>query len=272
MSTLDIFDVEHGSCALFTADNGNLMMIDCGRNVQTGWSPARHLAEIGANQLELLVITNYDEDHVDGLPELRETMPVRTLLRTKNLEPSQIIELKSKNGMGPGIEELTRMASEYCQPGTDWDFGNLQYQMYHNDFGQFHDENNLSALFVVNIEGQKVLFTGDMEASGFDTILTRQPVKEAVLDASVLIAPHHGRASSVHADFLNLVRPYWTVISDKGYMYDTQQTVPAYRSYSRGAELRVRNDQYLLPAKTGPFGFGLKRALGAHHNRFTRLL
>ena len=107
-STLKIFDVEHGSCALLTGSTGARMLIDCGRNYTTGWSPSLELYQSGAHALEMPVITNYDEDHVDGLPELRERFPILQLWRSKNVEPSRIVELKSENGMGNGIAELGR--------------------------------------------------------------------------------------------------------------------------------------------------------------------
>lgn len=40
---LQIFDVEHGACALLTADNGTRLMIDCGHNATTGWRPGSYL-------------------------------------------------------------------------------------------------------------------------------------------------------------------------------------------------------------------------------------
>jgi hypothetical protein len=40
---LQIFDVEHGACALLTAHNGTRFMIDCGHNSTTGWKPGTYL-------------------------------------------------------------------------------------------------------------------------------------------------------------------------------------------------------------------------------------
>jgi hypothetical protein len=44
---LQIFDVEHGACALLTCDNGARLMIDCGHNSTTGWYPGDYLASLG---------------------------------------------------------------------------------------------------------------------------------------------------------------------------------------------------------------------------------
>ncbi|MFZ5538554.1 MAG: hypothetical protein ACOY5V_02290 [Pseudomonadota bacterium] len=62
MTTLQIFDVEHGGCALLTCRNGMRMMIDCGHNATLGWYPGNHLGRPGVQHLEMLVVTNYDQD------------------------------------------------------------------------------------------------------------------------------------------------------------------------------------------------------------------
>ncbi len=251
MATLDIFDVEHGACAVLTADTGAHMMIDCGRNVSTGWSPASELKSLGVNRLELLAVTNYDEDHVDGLPELRREVQVQMLWRSKNVDLDKVRELKSEDGMGEGIAALVSMAKTYTGPPADVDFGQIKRSMFFNPAGSFDDENNLSAIIVLEIYGKKIIFTGDMERAGFDLILKDVNFRNSVMSADVLIAPHHGRESAVHEEFLEIVRPCWTIISDKGYMYDTQATVPIYRRFCRGGIFRENERQVLTTRKDG---------------------
>lgn len=234
------------------------MLIDCGRNMTTGWTPGLQLKSRNVTVLELLTVTNYDEDHVDGLPELRKSVRIQQLWRPKNVDASDIVQLKSEDGMGNGIAELVKMAQSYHLPGQPIDFGNVSREMYYNSRKDFDDENNLSALVVLRFGSQKVVFTGDMERAGFDRILQREKVKEAVSNAAVLIAPHHGRESSVHEGFLELVKPFWTVISDKGYQYDTQQTVPTYRKYCRGGVFRGENRHVLTTRRDGTICFSFR--------------
>lgn len=95
---LQIFDVEHGACALLTvtAPNGGVrrLLIDCGHNASTRWTPGGHLKSLGVTQIEQLIITNYDEDHVSGYRSLadhcagvsnfRGTGQQRKILTTRN--------------------------------------------------------------------------------------------------------------------------------------------------------------------------------------------
>jgi beta-lactamase superfamily II metal-dependent hydrolase len=78
---VQIFDVEHGACALVTADTGAHMLIDCGHNSTTGWRPSTYLPSIGVTHLDELVITNYDEDHVSDLPYLVRSVGIGILTR-----------------------------------------------------------------------------------------------------------------------------------------------------------------------------------------------
>ena len=64
MTTLEIFNVEHGQCALLTTDNGMRMMIDCGHSTVTHWYPGNYLSSLGISYLDMLVVTNYDQDCV----------------------------------------------------------------------------------------------------------------------------------------------------------------------------------------------------------------
>lgn len=82
---LQIFDVAHGACALLTCNDGKRLMIDCGHNAETGWKPGTYLRKQGITYLDMLAITNYDEDHASGLPNLLENVNVGRLLKNNSL-------------------------------------------------------------------------------------------------------------------------------------------------------------------------------------------
>src|SRR4051812_45725299 len=103
---LQIFDVEHGACSLLTADNGTRLMIDCGHNATTGWKPGTYLRQQNISILEMLAVTNYDEDHVSAATNLFDNVNVQWLLRNASVSASTLKNLKSEDGMGPGIERL----------------------------------------------------------------------------------------------------------------------------------------------------------------------
>jgi beta-lactamase superfamily II metal-dependent hydrolase len=105
---LEVFDVEHGACALVTTSNGRRCLIDCGHNATTNWRPGSFLRRAGINRLDRLFITNYDEDHVSGYPDLRANVAIDVLVRNPSVPPGAIRFLKSEDGMGNGIDLLVR--------------------------------------------------------------------------------------------------------------------------------------------------------------------
>ncbi len=255
---LKIFDVEHGACALLTCDDGMRMMIDCGHNGTTGWRPGTYLRQQGVNNLDLLVITNYDEDHVSGLPDLREHVTIGRLWRNKSVTPDILRDLKSEDGMGNGIEELVKMATNYTADGGPFDLQGVERQAFHLNYPEFDEENNLSFVIHLRLNGIGFLFPGDLETKGWDTLLARnEKFRAAVADTEVLIASHHGRENGVCQDMFVKYgcKPYWVVISDKGYQYDTQETVPFYSLRAKGASFRGEERKVLTTRNDGRIRF-----------------
>jgi beta-lactamase superfamily II metal-dependent hydrolase len=143
---LKIFDVEHGACALLTCDNSARIMIDCGHNASTGWYPGTYLKQQGISQIEMLSVTNYDEDHVSGIADLFARVNVLSLLRNKTVSAQALRQLKSEDGMGSGIELLADKINIYTGPpiGNTVSFQGLTYKIFFNHYPMFEDENNLS--------------------------------------------------------------------------------------------------------------------------------
>jgi beta-lactamase superfamily II metal-dependent hydrolase len=260
---LDIFDVEHGACSLLTCDNGSRLMIDCGHNASTTWRPHLQLLADGVDRLDMLAITNYDEDHVSALPELREHIKISQLWRNKSVSPETIRRLKSEDGMGRGIDSLVDMASVYCHPvQTQIDFPGVTRRAFHNSYPDFDDENNLSFVVSLELNGNGFLFPGDLECAGWLKLLESKEFQEVVRNTKVLIASHHGRVTGICEEVFDEYgcKPYYVVISDKGYMYDTQETVPYYRSKALGGPFRGETRHVLTTRKDGHIGFNFSQS------------
>lgn len=261
---LKIFDVEHGACALLTCDNGQRLMIDCGHNATTNWKPGDYLASIGVRRLEMLAVTNYDEDHVSGLDYLLDRVLVDVLLRNPTVSAQTLKNLKTDTGgPGPGIDRLARViqtlgpvSQEPALPGLNW-------HAFWNAYPIFDDENNLSMAVHLRLNDVGFLFPGDLETAGWKHLLaTSEPFRNAVRATQVLVASHHGRESGIYEELFDVYgcRPQIVVISDDYHQYDTQQTTAYYRSkcsgltgFRNGTErwgLTTRNDGTLT------FSFG----------------
>jgi beta-lactamase superfamily II metal-dependent hydrolase len=260
---LQIFDVEHGACALLTADNGTRFMIDCGHNASTSWQPGSYLRQEGVSTLEMLAITNYDEDHASGSNNLFDSVSVGWLWRNKSVSGATLKSLKSEDGMGSGIERLVHeIEHTYTGGGVGGTtpqptFQGLDQRLaFYNSYPAFDDENNLSMAIFLKCHGIGVMFTGDLERAGFAELLKNDSFRQALQSANVYVASHHGRESGCSAEVASLLSSaFYVVISDKGYVHDTQRTLPFYRQIAKSGPFRGDTRRVLTTRRDGRIGF-----------------
>jgi len=263
---LRIFNVEHGACALLDCDNGTQIMIDAGHNATTGWKPGTYLNSIGRTQLQQLIITNYDEDHVSGLPDLLSKVHVQWLMRNTSVDPSIIRYLKSEDGMGSGIDVLVKAtettfkrgtANALAIPPSGPDYGpGIELQIFNNTYPTFDDENNLSVIVHLMLNGTGVMFCGDMEKDGWEALIPAQPALRAALArTNIFIAPHHGRRSGYCDDIFTYCKPQLVVVSDKEHMHETQKTSGYYAYRASGAIFRNSERKFVSTRSDGDLVF-----------------
>ena len=239
---LQIFDVEHGACSLLTADNDTRLMIDCGHNATTGWKPGTYLVQQGIRTLDMLAITNYDEDHTSGAADLFDKVFVAWLLRNTSVSGATIRTLKQEDGIGPGIERLAHAIDHVFTgpaPGAPITpepvFQGATRQVFYSRYPRFDDENNLSMVVFLKCHGIGVMFPGDLENEGFLELLKNDAFKQALRETNVYVASHHGRENGCCEDTVPyLQNVFYVVISDQGYQYDTQKTIPFYSRIAKG--------------------------------------
>ncbi len=249
--TVQIFDVEHGACALLTIGS-KVMMIDCGHNDTKRWFPGDFLSQYYRPRLDYLAITNCDEDHLSGFPNLSDNVYIETLIRNPTLNQPQICSIK-KFGIGPGLQKYLSILPTYnCIPA----YGLPSIRAFYNSYPEFADTNNLSLVLSVQVNGLNYLFPGDLEKKGWMALLRQPEFQDVVKNTDILVASHHGRENGVCTELFDdyACHPMFVVISDKSYMYETQETVDFYNSKARGGwyfgkyrkVLTTRNDQRII--------------------------
>jgi beta-lactamase superfamily II metal-dependent hydrolase len=257
---LKIFDVEHGQCALLEADNGARLMIDCGHNASNNWYPGAYLKDRGINALEMLAVTNLDEDHVSGLDDLLDEVDVKWLWRNNLLTPAHIKEMKKEHGMGPGVERFVdAIKNVFTGTGTNYPvFQGLERRAFCNSPGDFDDSNNLSTVYHLKCHNVGFMFPGDLETAGWLKLLEREDFQQALKQTHVLIASHHGRENGICEEIFAYTKPFYIVISDKGYAHETQETMAYYYGESRGGPFRSQGKRYVLTTRNdGRIGFAI---------------
>lgn len=223
---VQIFNVGHGSCALLVADNGNVMLFDCGHDDEVGFRPSTYLPAGGCTGIEQLIISHYDEDHVSDLARLRQVLPIQAVYRNKSVPVEWVRRLKAQSGqLGSGLRAAFDLASSYNAPiGPDFpDFAGVELVTFRNEYPAFQDTNNLSLVSFVHHPNLSVVFPGDLERAGWQALL-RDPLFRAQLArVDVFVPSHHGRSNGYLPEIFNYCHPTIVVISDTAMQHDTQE-------------------------------------------------
>lgn len=90
---------------------------------------------------------------------------------------------------------------------------------------------------------------GDNEKASLDILMKQSGFRNAVEDADVLVAPHHGRESAYHSDFVSLVNPRLTIISDTA--KSDASAADKYSAMSRGWSVNGKDRKCITTRNDG---------------------
>lgn len=248
---VQIFNVSHGFCAYLVADNGNVMLFDCGHNEETGFRPSQYLPQSGCSAIERFFITNYDHDHVSDLANLRKVLPINILNSNKTISPDDLRKLKEKGGpLTEGLEAAIDMATTYNSPVTNPpEFPSMEWKVFHNSYTTFQDTNNLSLVVFIHYDGMGIVFPGDIEKVGWDELLKYESFCNHLSRVNIFVASHHGRQNGYCEDVFVHCKPDIIIISDEEIQYDTQNV--NYKKHAKGLPWNNNSEtRYVLTTRS----------------------
>lgn len=143
------------------------------------------LRQAGVGQVDILIVSHGDSDHIGGVDSLLAAMPVRRIL-------SSVPEKLSHHDVAP------------CREGQRWDWDGVRFRILHPAGKGERRRNDASCVLQVTAGRDVLLLTGDIEKPAERDLLRRMP---AALRATVLVAPHHGSNTSSTAPFIRAVAP-----------------------------------------------------------------
>ncbi|HSD83074.1 MAG TPA: ComEC/Rec2 family competence protein [Anaerolineae bacterium] len=200
-------DVGQGDSILIQAPNGQTMLIDGGRSTdlaQTVIIP--QLRAWGAKQVDVLVVTHPDQDHIAGLVGVLEDFPVKLAALTGQVHSTKIYER-----LLTAIRDKS-IAALQVRTGTVIPFDSaVKVEVLGPDDKAVQDDDTNDASIVIKLTYGNVSFllTGDAEL----------PENKAILGhgfdvrSSVLKLGHHGSRTSTNEDWLQRVQPQLGIIS-----------------------------------------------------------
>lgn len=189
-----VLDVGQGQSILLQS-RGHSVLVDCGGGsaATAANTAAEELLSQGIRNLESVVLTHPDQDHVNGVPYLLERISVGQVLvcgdeaEYANISPeAKICSVSETRSISLGSGEIT---------------------LYPPEEGASNNDNCICVLFTS--DNYAILITGDRRKSGEKALLA----SEAIPDVDILVVGHHGSKTSTSQELLDAVKPEIAVVS-----------------------------------------------------------
>jgi competence protein ComEC len=207
-------DVGQGDGIFFMTPNKMSFLIDGGSTDVKSVGQYRILPFLKYNGIEIIdyvIITHTDNDHISGIKELISNQEQNSL-KIKHLVLPIIKKKEDSYNELENLAYLNGVKVLYIETGDIIKAGEVVITCMHpyNDY-QSDSINDTSTVLSVNYKQFDMLLTGDLEAKGEETIL--QIIKNSKEDYDILKVAHHGSKYSTQADFLNIMKPEYAIIS-----------------------------------------------------------
>jgi len=247
-----IHDVGHGLCVSLIHDNGNVMLWDCGHSESN--RPSEFLVSAGIQCIDYLFITNYDEDHISDLPNIRKRLPISLLVRNKSVSAEQLRALKLGTSPISYVMEhmLYMMASYNSSPSAMPEFPDVEYRVFSNSYGSdFNDTNNISLVTFLKFGKIRLIIPGDLEVPGWERLLQKNDFRRELQYVDYFLASHHGRENGYCAKVFDYCNPKAVVFSDSNIKYATQKMATIYSKHASGIMFNGEQRYVLTTRKDG---------------------
>ena len=206
--TVSYIDVGKGDCILIEAD-GKAVLIDTGYET-TSDDVLSYLRGQGVSQLQRIIITHYDRDHVGGLRAIAEALPVEEVC-LPNYEGADKNYQTVTDAIGSLDLSAHQVTKEEVLQLGDATLTIIPTSLTYEK-GQGNGEgndNDLSLVVTLTNRDDSYLFAGDLEKKGIDAYLDGA---RGTFD--VLKMPHHGEWGGKTDDLVEDTSPRIAIITD----------------------------------------------------------
>ena len=174
-------------------------VIDCGgQEDASGETAARFLLARGVTQVDRLILTHFDADHCNGVRQLLRRVRVKTLY-VPDVSPENNLRTKILFAAAQAGAEIRFVTNDLTLPDGMRMFAPTGSA----------EESNTGLCVLAAGEKYDILVTGDLSEQAEYRLLSTH----ALPRAAVLVAGHHGAATSTSEALLRAIRPEAVLIS-----------------------------------------------------------
>ncbi len=207
-------DVGQGDCTVIKTPNGKNIMIDGGGNDTNEYVGKNivvpYLLNRGIKQIDIIIISHFDSDHVGGILTVLETIKVKEIIISKQFAKSQNYE-KFKE-----IVSKKKVKVHMVNKGDEIQIEkNINISiLWPNNKNVIAENtlNNNSIVCKLNYGIFSMIFTGDIEEIAENEILNEYKNNSKLLNSTVLKVGHHGSKTSSTQWFINAINPKISII------------------------------------------------------------
>lgn len=190
-----LLDVGQGLAAVVRTSE-HVLIYDTGPGFPSGFNTGDavllpYLASQGIRQVDTLVISHSDMDHLGGAQTL-----------VAGIEVKQVFSGEARR--------MDWIPFIPCEQGQRWQWDGVTFEfLYPQRPLDQRQGNNDSCVLRITGASRRLLLSGDIEARAEAELLA----SGQAIQADILVAPHHGSASSSSAAFVAAVAPQWVLYS-----------------------------------------------------------
>lgn len=235
----DVMKIGKADCIVL-AEESYTVLIDCGES-DDGTEIIKHLQEMGTDEIDCLIITHFDRDHIGGAADVIDAFSVKQLL-----EPDYEPESPDSEEYLAYRDAISRnqIQAESLNDDLQLNIGGMRMQIYTaNAVYDKNIDNNNSLVVDLTHEGNRFLFTGDIEKQRIQDMLEQRQINSC----DFLKVPHHGRYNSALNDLFEAASPTYAAITCSVKNPPEQETLDALEAvgcivYStKDSEVHVRS-------------------------------
>lgn len=206
-----MIDVGHGDSILITTPHRKSILIDTGDSyVSNGKrydmgekTVLPYILDKGISKIDFLILSHLDSDHIGGFNYIIDNIKVDMVGISINNK------VKEKGGE---IEEIIEKNSKkiYLKNGKKFSVDGVKFTVLApKKVTEVFDENNDSIVVLMEYQGIKALFMGDMESEAEKELIKNTPN----LDVDILKLGHHGSITSTTDELVKATTPKVSLIS-----------------------------------------------------------
>ncbi|HIZ55803.1 MAG TPA: MBL fold metallo-hydrolase [Firmicutes bacterium] len=199
--TVTVLDIGKADCILLELD-GQAIMIDTGLS-ETSGEMLRLLDQKSISDLDALIISHFDKDHLGGAAALLQNISVSTVYQPDYAEDSKTY-----------LAYLLALSQTEITPvetteNITFSFADAEITIYAPQEESYENENNYSLMVSLTYGDSRFLFAGDAKSKRLQEFL-----REEAGTFDFVKMPHHGSFNSSSAAFIQSVSPTYAVITN----------------------------------------------------------